>query len=55
MNHNLLSSIQKATLVQLLNYRAIKQPNRIPYKFLVDGEAEKVSFTYAQLTKKLVQ
>ncbi|HYX18442.1 MAG TPA: AMP-binding protein [Nostoc sp.] len=46
------SSVEEATLIHLLNYRVLKQPNQVPYTFLVDGEAEKVSFTYAELDQK---
>ncbi len=52
--HNLFSahSPQEATLVDLLRYRAQQQPNHVPYTFLVDGETEKVSFTYEKLDQK---
>ncbi|MBW4632294.1 MAG: AMP-binding protein [Iphinoe sp. HA4291-MV1] len=54
MYHNLFSahSPQEATLVDLLRYRAQQQPNHVPYTFLVDGETEKVSFTYEKLDQK---
>lgn len=54
MYHDLFSphSEQEATLVNLLRYRAQQQPNQIPYTFLVDGETEKVSFTYEILDQK---
>ncbi|MBW4596130.1 MAG: AMP-binding protein [Brasilonema angustatum HA4187-MV1] len=54
MYHDLFSphSQQEATLVNLLRYRAQQQPNQVPYTFLVDGETEKVSFTYEQLDQK---
>ncbi|MEH2387653.1 MAG: AMP-binding protein [Nostoc sp.] len=54
MNNDLFlpDSPQKATLVNLLRYRAIQQPNQAPYTFLVDGETEKVSFTYEKLDQK---
>ena len=45
-------SEQKATLVNLLRYRAQQQPYQVPYTFLVDGETEKVSFTYEKLDQK---
>ncbi len=45
-------SEQEATLVNLLRYRALQQPNQVPYTFLVDGETEKVSFTYETLDQK---
>ena len=45
-------SEQKGTLVNLLRYRAQQQPYQVPYTFLVDGETEKVSFTYEKLDQK---
>jgi len=45
-------SEQEATLVNLLRYRAQQQPEQVPYTFLVDGEKEKVSFTYEKLDQK---
>ncbi|MBE8968473.1 AMP-binding protein [Nostocales cyanobacterium LEGE 12452] len=54
MNHDLFlpRSTQEATLVNLLRYRAIQQPTQAPYTFLVDGETQKVSFTYEKLDQK---
>lgn len=54
MYHDLFStdSPQEATLVNLLRYRALQQPNQVPYTFLIDGETEKVSFTYEKLDQK---
>jgi acyl-CoA synthetase (AMP-forming)/AMP-acid ligase II len=54
MNRDLFfpDSEQKATLVNLLSYRAQQQPYQVPYTFLVDGETEKVSFTYEKLDQK---
>ncbi|MGH8002815.1 MAG: AMP-binding protein [Brasilonema sp.] len=54
MYHDLFSadSAQEATLVNLLRYRTLQQPNQVPYTFLVDGETEKVSFTYETLDQK---
>ncbi|NMF65577.1 AMP-dependent synthetase [Brasilonema octagenarum UFV-E1] len=54
MYHDLFSadSPQEATLVNLLRYRAQQQPNHVPYTFLVDGETEKLSFTYETLDQK---
>lgn len=40
------------TLVDLLHYRAIHQPNQTAYTFLVDGETEEVSITYQELDQK---
>lgn len=54
MNRDLFlpDSEQKATLVNLLSDRAQQQPDRVPYTFLVDGETEKVSFSYEKLDQK---
>ena len=54
MYHDLFSadSPQEATLVNLLRYRTLQQPNQVPYTFLVDGETEKLSFTYEKLDQK---
>ena len=38
-----------STLVELLQYRAHTEPDRILYRFLQDGEREESSLTYAQL------
>ncbi len=38
-----------ATVVDLLRYRAIYQPQQTAYTFLVDGETEEVSITYQEL------
>lgn len=40
------------TLVDILRYRASEQPDFIAYTFLLDGETEEVSLTYAQLDRK---
>lgn len=54
MDRDLFSpnSEQEATLVHLLRYRAQQQPYQIPYTFLVDGETEKIHFTYETLDQK---
>ncbi|MDZ7967991.1 MAG: fatty acyl-AMP ligase [Nostoc sp. DedSLP03] len=54
MYHDLFSanSPKEATLVNLLRYRTLQQPNQVPYTFLIDGETEKLSFTYEQLDQK---
>lgn len=54
MVHDLFSphSEQEATLVNLLRHRAQQEPNHVPYTFLVDGETEKVTFTYETLDRK---
>jgi acyl-CoA synthetase (AMP-forming)/AMP-acid ligase II len=40
------------TLIDLLIYRGIHQPDQTAYRFLVDGETEIVSLTYAQLDQQ---
>ncbi len=37
------------TLVDVLRWRALHQPDRCAYIFLLDGEREEVAYTYAQL------
>ncbi len=46
---NLTNSIN---LIELLHHRAVHQPNRIAYTFLVDGEIEEVSLTYLELEQQ---
>jgi len=45
--------IQPTTLVELLQQRTQSQPNKLAYTFLVDGETEKASLTYAQLEQQV--
>lgn len=45
------SNFRYSTLVELLNWRAIHQPNHYAYKFLVEGEIE-VCLTYGELQKQ---
>jgi len=45
-------SSQCATLVDILRWRALNQPDRHAYTFLTDGEMEGVSITYAQLDRQ---
>ncbi|MEH2381693.1 MAG: fatty acyl-AMP ligase [Nostoc sp.] len=40
------------TLVDILRYRALYQPNKLAYTFLVDGDTESVSLTYKELEQK---
>ncbi len=44
--------LQAATLVDILRYRAVNQPDAIAYTFLVDGETERVTLTYQQLEQQ---
>ncbi|WP_392535639.1 fatty acyl-AMP ligase [Nostoc sp. C117] len=41
-----------STLVELLQYRAIHEPQKPAYTFLVDGETEEVSITYQKLEQR---
>ncbi|MEH1788636.1 MAG: AMP-binding protein [Nostoc sp.] len=41
-----------STFVEVLNHRALYQPNQTAYTFLVDGETEEVSFTYQELDRQ---
>ncbi|MBW4450085.1 MAG: fatty acyl-AMP ligase [Spirirestis rafaelensis WJT71-NPBG6] len=41
-----------SSLIDLLSYRALNQPNQIAYTFLVDGETEEVSLTYRELEEQ---
>lgn len=40
------------TLVQLLRWRAVTEPNKIAYTYLKDGAKNKISLTYGELDKK---
>jgi acyl-CoA synthetase (AMP-forming)/AMP-acid ligase II len=41
-----------STLVELLRFRALNQPQEVGYTFLLDGETEVASLTYQQLDRK---
>ncbi|NEP08925.1 MAG: alpha/beta fold hydrolase [Symploca sp. SIO2C1] len=43
---------QFSTLVDLLHYRSLHQPDRIAYTFLLDGETSSISLTYQELDQK---
>ncbi|HEY9693240.1 MAG TPA: amino acid adenylation domain-containing protein [Oculatellaceae cyanobacterium] len=45
-------SFSCATLIDLLRYRALQQPDKIAYTFLPDGETTEVSLTYQELDKQ---
>ena len=51
---NQMSSLNKKikTLVDLLQHRAIQNPEKIGYSFLIDGEIETVNLTYQQLEQR---
>ena len=54
MNNSKLpeSILQANTILDILNYRTIHQPQQTAYNFLVDGETEVESLTYEQLAKE---
>ncbi len=54
MNNNLFSipTLGEASLVSLLQKRALEQQSQVAYTFLVDGETEEVSLTYEALDQK---
>ena len=41
-----------STLPAVLQWRAINQPSEVAFTFLVDGEDETLSFTYAELDRE---
>ena len=41
------------TLIDLLRFRALQQPNRLAFRFLVDGETEAGAVTYGELEKQV--
>jgi acyl-CoA synthetase (AMP-forming)/AMP-acid ligase II len=47
-----MTSLNCATLVDLLSYRSLSQPNQVAYTFLVDGDTEEVKLTYQELDQK---
>ena len=49
MNEFLETALKTSTLVDLLRYRALHQPDKIAYRFLVDGETQTVNLTYQEL------
>jgi non-ribosomal peptide synthase protein (TIGR01720 family) len=46
------SSFEPSTLVEVLRWRALQQPEQRAYTFLVDGEIEEVHLTYADLDRR---
>lgn len=46
------SSFEPSTLVDILRWRALHQPDRLAYTFLLNGEAEEVHLTYAGLDQR---
>ncbi|RCJ21837.1 hypothetical protein A6770_04165 [Nostoc minutum NIES-26] len=49
MSDLLFSSLKFSTLVDLLSYKALHQPNKIAFRFLQDGETETARLTYQEL------
>ncbi len=45
-------TIQANTLIDILEYRSVVNPNKIAYTFLLDGETDAVSLTYQELDTK---
>lgn len=45
-------TIESTTLVDLLRWRALRQPDQRAYTFLVDGETEEVHLTYQELDRQ---
>lgn len=45
-------TIQFSTLLELLRYRALQQPDKLAYTFLIDGKKEGSQLTYAQLDRQ---
>ena len=43
---------EPSTLVEILRWRALHQPERLAYTFLQDGETEEVHLTYAELDRR---
>jgi acyl-CoA synthetase (AMP-forming)/AMP-acid ligase II len=53
MNTYLFDSANEcATLVEILRWRASRQPDQRAYTFLVDGETEEAHLTYAELDRR---
>ena len=54
LNSNKLSAqfYQPATLIELLRWRALCEPEKVGYIFLADGETQEVSLTYGELDRQ---
>ncbi|MBF0099392.1 MAG: amino acid adenylation domain-containing protein [Desulfobacterales bacterium] len=44
--------LEFSNLVETLRHRAIHQPNKIGFTFLIDGESQKLTYTYTELDEK---
>jgi acyl-CoA synthetase (AMP-forming)/AMP-acid ligase II len=47
-----MEKAEPSTLVEILRWRAIHQPDRLAYTFLQDGETEEAHLTYADLDRR---
>src|SRR5215472_5558488 len=47
-----MEKAESSTLVEVLRWRALHQPDRLAYTFLLDGETEEVHLTYAELDQR---
>jgi len=47
------ATFEPTTLVDVLRWRALHQPNQLAYTFLVDGETEEISLTYGELDRQV--
>ncbi|PYE55196.1 thioester reductase domain-containing protein [Deinococcus yavapaiensis] len=47
-----MTQLVARTLVELLHARAERTPDRVAYRFLIDGERQEATFTYAQLDER---
>ena len=45
-------STEFSTIIELLSWRAINQPEKRAYTFLIEGETEEAHLTYAELARK---
>src|SRR3989304_2429578 len=53
MNHPLSDSVAGcSTLVDLLRWRALHQPNQLAYAYLLDGESTEARLTYRDLDER---
>ena len=41
-----------ATLIELLDQRALQQPDQLAYTFLLDGETSELHLTYGELERR---
>ncbi|MEZ4701132.1 MAG: aminotransferase class I/II-fold pyridoxal phosphate-dependent enzyme [Rhodothermales bacterium] len=48
-----LNALNPSSLVDILRWRALHQPDRLAYTFLIDGEIEGDRYTYAELDRRV--